>query len=61
MCVRYVSREEAKDAEKDFSKIHKDGDGKLSLSEHAAAASAGSSAGVTGGATASPNGKAPKQ
>lgn len=59
MCA--TSRARRKDAEKDFSKTDKDGDGKLSLSEHAAAASAGSSAGATGGATASPNGKAPKQ
>jgi hypothetical protein len=35
MRVRYISRGEAKDAEKDFSMIDKDGDGKLSLSEHA--------------------------
>ena len=47
-----ISREEAKGTpyEKDFSKLDKDGDGKLSPSEQAAARAAGEKAGA--GATA---------
>ena len=49
-----ISREEAKDTpyEKDFSKLDKDGDGKLSQSELTPAPAAGSSAGATGGSAA---------
>jgi hypothetical protein len=57
-----ISREEAKGTplEKDFSKLDKDGDGKLSPAEQAAAPAPGSGAGAGAGSPA-PSGTAPKK
>ena len=55
-----ISREEAKGTpfEKDFSKLDKDGDGKLSPSEQAAAPGSGAGAGA---GTPAPSNTAPKK